>query len=149
MGCEDMIKAIEGLLKEKSESLAKDLARPGMIQSSGRFDIEDELTSIEYFIDFINTNRGSLLSDCRDLQSRPKSEDSYKETLLYKSLHTPKRVELFKPTPKTIPDECAQLKEKIERMASKGHRGSIFGDARDRYRDLNCDDITGEPYTPL
>ena len=130
-----------------------------MIQSSGRFDIEDELTSIEYFIDFINTNRGSLLSDCRELQSGSperkfteqitKPDDSYKETLLYKSLHTPQRVELFKSKPKTIPDECAQLKEKIERMASKGHRGSIFGDARDRYRDLNCDDITGEPYTPL
>ena len=146
MGCEEMLDAVEKLLHENGEMLAKDLARSNdsVKQTHDMYDkdIEEELTKIEYAVDFIKTNRGSLISDCRDFQSRPKSKYQM-------IIEQPKRVEFFKPTPKTIPEECAQLKEKIERMAFKGHRGSIFGDARHRYDDLNCDDITGEPYTPL
>jgi hypothetical protein len=62
MGCEEMLDTMLKLAREKLEMLQ------GERQGFPRF-YGGEEERMEHVIDFIETNRGSLLSDCRNRQS--------------------------------------------------------------------------------
>ena len=51
---------------------------------------------------------------------------------------------VFNHIPKTKEDTCLELKDKIVSMSEKKHFGLIFTNALDKYREEQCNKITGE-----
>jgi hypothetical protein len=70
MGCDEMLIAIERLLDEKERMIIRDIKAASVSVEYDNEEMNAELSDIKRFKSFINTNRGSLLSYCRDLQQR-------------------------------------------------------------------------------